>query len=177
MKPLIGDNSGALTPEERRSLFFDHARKVMVHKAAIKALQAEVKEQKKLASIDGFAASKLDHFVKCMDVEDKQKPVDKHKSDHENLVWLGMIKESSGDLFDTDRVSKEHLAYQAGYLAGAVEADDFDSGYSLGSAEDKEWHRGYKEGRAEQDKLVASVAEKRKAAQASEPDGTDHFPE
>jgi hypothetical protein len=174
---LIGDNSMKLTEEERRSLFFDHARKIMGHRAQIKALQALVKDEKKLANIDGFASSKLDHFVKTMDVEDKQKPVDKLKSDQENLVWLGLIKQPSGDLFDADRVSKEQMAFQRGYLAGAVKADDFDSGYQLGSTEDKEWHRGYKEGVEEQEKIHASALAKKAASSAeSAPTGEDPFP-
>lgn len=175
-----GHNSGDLTDKERQALFAHHARKDIEITAKLKMLAEEKKANRKLANADGFSSAKLEHFTKAMSADDKQKPVNKHLSERENLIWLGLIQDDPrGDLL-ADRASKEERIFAAGQAAGLIAAERA-SGYDGGSVDDKTWLSGYDDGqRIVRENLEAAMTKKNAQRQASAreapPSEGDPFP-
>lgn len=156
-----------LTPLERQALFGHHVRKDLELEARIAALKAEKKAARKIATNDGFPSSKMDHYTKALSADDKQKPVDKHRSEKENLIWLGLIHdEPNGDLL-ADRATKEQRIFAAGQALGLVGGDRV-SNYDGGSADDKTWLSGYDDGQRILRDNLESAMNKRNAVKASE---------
>lgn len=177
MASKIGDNSKILTEKERLALFGHHVRTDIKLATEIEALKVEKKANRKLAQNDGFPASKLDHFVRVLSAEDKQKPVDKMRSERENLIWLGLIQDDpNGDLL-ADRATKEQRIFAAGQAIGLV-AGDRVSGYDGGSVDDKTWLSGYDDGQRIVRENLQSAMEKLNAEKATDqPPADDPFPE
>lgn len=144
MTAEAGHNS-ELTEKERQALFGHHVRRDIEIAAQIKTLTEQKKANRKLAQNDGFPSSKVDHFVKALNAEDKQKPVDRFKETRENLIWLGLIHDDpNGDLL-ADRATKEQKIFAAGQAIGLV-AGERVSNYAAASSEDKTWLSGYDDG-------------------------------
>jgi hypothetical protein len=176
----IGDNSDA---EKDRWFLFAHYHKTDREIAAkIKKLQAEKSSNRQNAKANGFPAAKLDHYLKSFMAEDHQKPVDKLKSDRENLEWLGFIPETSnGDLLkQMDRVDNEQLIRAKGFHAGMTELDRV-SGYDGGSSDDRIWLDSYDAGKAESKARIPDILKRIEAAASKEEapadvaDGEDPF--
>ncbi|UIY28730.1 hypothetical protein LZK73_18565 [Neorhizobium galegae] len=167
-----------LTDEERQKLFAHMFGKVLAADLARRAAAEDMKAVKKLAaSYDKtFTAQKFDHFLKCHFGEDDQKPVDRLKSDRENLEWAGIISPTSkGDLLaQVDRVDGEQLIQGKGYLAGLLKAPRV-SGYDAGHADDKLWLQSYDAGRAEADVGIPDIIARLEANNSKEepPAGSD----
>ena len=83
-----GHNS--ISPEDRPVLFAYYHRKDAKFHSEIKVLNEEKKANRQNAKASGFSSAKLDHYLKSSLAEDQQKPVDKLKSERENLEWLGL---------------------------------------------------------------------------------------
>lgn len=153
----IGDNSKA--ERERRVLFGYYHRKDRDIAAKIRELNEQKKSNRQNAKASGFPAAKLDHYLKSFLAEDQQKPVDKLKSETENLAWLGLIPDQSikGDLFTKgDRVDQEQLIQAKGFHAGLNGLDRV-SGYDAGSSDDKIWLASYDAGKAEYDTEIPDI--------------------
>lgn len=173
----IGDNTKA--ERERRILFAYYHKKDRDIAAKIKALNEEKKSNRQNAKASGFPSQKLDHYLKSFLSEDHQKPVDKLRSERENLEWLGYIPETTGGdlLKQADRVDGEQLIQAKGFHAGLTGLDRV-SGYDSGSADDKLWLESYDAGRKEYDTEIPDILARIEAAASKETppaDGEDPF--
>ncbi|MCA0341144.1 MAG: hypothetical protein LCH99_15635 [Proteobacteria bacterium] len=170
---IIGDNTKA--ERERRVLFGYYHRKDRDVAAEIRLLNEQKKANRQNAKAAGFPAAKLDHYLKSFLAEDQQKPVDKLKSETENLAWLGLIPDQSvkGDLFSTgDRVDKEQMIQARGFHAG-LNGQDRASGYDGGSADDKLWLASYDAGKAEYEAEIPNLLARAEAARTNEEPAPD----
>ncbi len=168
----VGDNSKA--DRERRVSFSYYHRKDRELAAKIRELNEQKKSNRQNAKAAGFPSQKLDHYLKSFQAEDQQKPVDKHRSERENLIWLGLIHEDpQGDLL-ADRASKEQLIAAQGFHAG-VNGLDRVSKYAAGSTEDKAWLESYDAGRKEYDTVIPDIMARINAEADKEapPEGED----
>lgn len=175
MMAEIGHNN-ELTDNERQALFGDHVRKDLKIREQIELLTVQKKANRKVAQNDGFPSSKIDHYVKALTAEDKQKPVDRHREQRENLIWLGLINDDpQGDLL-ADRATKEQRIFAAGQAIGLV-AGERASGYDAAGADDKTWLAGYDDGQRIVRENLESAMKKRAAAMNKEsPPPADPFP-
>lgn len=179
MSPAIGDNSSK-AEKERRVLFGHYHRKDRDIAAKIRELNEQKKSNRQNAKASGFPSAKLDHYLKSFMAEDQQKPVDKLKSETENLAWLGLIPDQSikGDLFSKgDRVDQEHMIRAKGYHAGLNGLDRV-SGYDAGSADDKLFLESYDAGKSEYDTELPDILARIQATSSKEepPSEDDPFP-
>lgn len=165
---LIGDNSDK-AERERRVLFAYYHKKDRDFAARIKALQGEKYSNRQQAKASGFPAQKLDHYLKSFNAEDEQKPVDKLKSERENLEWLGYIPATSGGdlLAQVDRVDNEQMIQAKGFHAGLTGLDRV-SGYDAGSADDKLWLESFDAGKKEYDAEIPDILARAEAASSKE---------
>lgn len=163
----IGDNSKA--ERERRVLFAYYHKKDRDIAARMKALAEEKKSNRQNAKASGFPAQKLDHYLKSFNAEDHQKPVDKLKSERENLEWLGYIPTTSqGDLLaQGDRVDGEQMIQAKGFHAGLTGLDRV-SGYDAGSSDDKLWLESFDAGRTEYETEIPDLLARAVAASTNE---------
>jgi hypothetical protein len=149
--PIAGDNK-RLSDEQRQKLFAYHFRKELAAETARRAAAADKSANRKLAkgADPTFTGQKFDHYLKAHFGEDDQKPVDRLKSDRENLEWLGLIPSTSGGdlLKQVDRVDREQLIRAKGYKAGMLGLDRV-SNYDGGSVDDKLWLESYDAGKTE----------------------------
>jgi hypothetical protein len=155
MTAVAGDNLKA--ERERRVQFSYYHQKDRDIAAKVRALNEEKKSNRQNAKAAGFASAKLDHYLKSFLAEDQQKPVDKLKTERENLVWLGLIPDTlQGDLLTSDRVDKEQMIAAKGFHAG-LNALDRVSHYDGGSADDRLWLDSYDAGRKEFDTVLPDI--------------------
>jgi len=170
MTALAGDNK-KLTPEQRQKLFAHHFRKELVAETKRREGAQEKSANRKLAkgADPTFTAQKFDHYLKGHFGEDDQKPVDRLKSDRENLEWLGLIPSTSGGdlLAQVDRVDKEQLVRAKGYKAGLLGLDRV-SGYDGGSSDDRLWLDSYDAGKTEYETEIPDIIAKIEAAASKE---------
>lgn len=175
MNAMIGDNADR---REDRILFAYYHRKDKAIVAQIRELNEEKKSNRQNAKASGFTSQKLDHYLKSFEAEDQQKPVDRLRSDRENLAWLGLIPDTSGDLLaQVDRVDNEGMIRAKGFHAGLTGMDRV-SGYDGGSVDDKMFLESYDAGKAEYDTELPDILARIEAAatnEAPEPDGEDPF--
>jgi hypothetical protein len=173
---MIGDNQNA--ERERRILFAHYHRKDREIARKVRALNEDKKANRQNAKAAGFSSAKLDHYLKSFDAEDQQKPVDKLRSDRENLAWLGLIPDTSGDLLaQVDRVDNEGMIRAKGYHAGLTGMDRV-SGFDGGSVDDKMWLESYDAGKAEYETEIPDIMARIQAEatkEAPEPTGEDPF--
>lgn len=154
----IGDNSEKAA-RERRILFGYYHRIDRDIAAKVRELNERKKSNRQNAKASGFPAQKLDHYLKSFMAEDQQKPVDKLRSETENLTWLGLIPDQSikGDLFTKgDRVDGEQMIQAKGFHAGLNGLDRV-SGYDGGSTDDKLWLASYDAGKAEYETAIPDI--------------------
>ncbi len=180
MTAAVGHNTEK-AERERRVLFAFYHKKDRELAAQIKALQAEKSSNRQNAKASGFPAQKLDHYLKSFNAEDHQKPVDKLKSERENLEWLGYIPATSGGdlLTQIDRVDGEQMIQAKGFHAGLTGLDRV-SGYEGGSVDDKLWLESYDAGKREYDTEIPDIMARITAAQSKEtpePTGGNPFPD
>ena len=173
MAAAVGHNTEK-AERERRVLFAFYHKKDRDLAAQIKALQAEKSSNRQNAKASGFPAQKLDHYLKSFNAEDHQKPVDKLKSERENLEWLGYIPATSGGdlLAQIDRVDNEQMIQAKGFHAGLTGLDRV-SGYDGGSVDDKLWLESYDAGKAEYDTEIPDIMARITAAQSKEEPSAD----
>jgi hypothetical protein len=171
-----------LTDEQRQLLFAYHFRKELAEETKRREANAAKSANRKLAKAADptFSGQKFDHYLKAHFGEDDQKPVDRLKSDRENLAWLGLIPSGDGkDLFSIgDRVDKEQLIRAKGYKAGLLGLDKV-SGYDGGSADDLLWRESYEAGKKEYETELPDIMAIVDAANSKEEpphaSGTDPF--
>ncbi|MBM7049700.1 hypothetical protein [Rhizobium lusitanum] len=173
MTAIAGDNTKA--DRERRVQFSYYHQKDRDIAAKIRALNEEKKSNRQNAKAAGFASAKLDHYLKSFLAEDQQKPVDKLKSERENLIWLGLIPDNpQGDLL-SDRADREQLVAAKGFHAGLNNLDRV-SGYDGGSSDDKHWLESYDAGKKEYDTTIPDILARAKAAASKEEPASDGDP-
>lgn len=147
-------HNSKLDDAQRQKLFAYHFRKELAEATVQKESAARKTANRKLAKAadPSFTGHKFDHYLKAHFGEDDQKPVDRLRSDRENLEWLGLIPSTSGGdlLAQIDRVDNEQLIQAKGYKAGLLGLDRV-SGYDGGSSDDKLWLSSYDAGKAEYD--------------------------
>lgn len=175
MAAIVNDTQKA--ERERRVMFSHYHQKDRDIAAQIRALNEIKKSNRQNAKASGFPAAKLDHYLKSFLAEDHQKPVDKLKSERENLIWLGYIHDDpQGDLL-ADRASGDQLIQAKGFHAGLNNLDRM-SGYSGGSSEDKLWLESYDAGKREYETEIPDILARIEAARTNEepaPSGDDPF--
>lgn len=164
---LVNDTDKAA--RERRILFSYYHQQHRTLEAQRKALGEQIKSVKQNAKASGFPAQKMDHYLKSFNAEDEQKPVDKLRSERENLEWLGYIPATSdGDLLaQGDRVDGEQMIAAKGFHAGLTCLDRV-SGYDAGSVDDKLWLESYDAGKAEYDTEIPDILARVQAAATNE---------
>jgi hypothetical protein len=124
-----------------------------------------------------FTAQKFEHYAKIHFGEDDQRPVDRLKSDRENLEWAGLIPPTTGGdlLAQADRVDREQLIQAKGFKAGLLDLDRV-SGYDAGSSDDKLFLASYDAGKAEYDTKVPDILARVQAAASKEEPASDGDP-
>jgi hypothetical protein len=140
-----------LTDDQRQKLFAYHFRKELAEETIRRESAGRKTANRKLAKAaePSFTGQKFDHYLKSHFGEDDQKPVDRLKSDRENLEWLGLIPSTKGDLFaQGDRVDQEAMVRAKGYKAGLLGLDRV-SGFDAASVDDKLFLESYDAGKAE----------------------------
>lgn len=157
----LGDNSGALTEDEEKALFFHHLRKREECNARIKEAQADKKAAGKLAQMDGLVLADLDYASRAMGAEDKKTITDRFGAFGKILSWLGLMPGYQSDMF-ADRMPAIERIEGEGELAGLA-ARERSSGYGPGSDEDQAWLRGYDRGQEIARDHLQSAMEKRNA--------------
>lgn len=182
MNAMIGDNTDK-AERDRRVLFADHFRKEIAEETKRRAAAAAKSANRKLAKAydPTFTAQKFEHYAKIHFGDDDQKPVDRLKSDRENLEWAGLIPPTSGGdlLAQVDRVDNEQMIAAKGFEAGLLNLERV-SGYDGGSSDDKLWLSSYDAGKAEYDTVLPDLMTRIQAEaskEAPEPDGDDPFAE
>jgi hypothetical protein len=171
----IGDNQKA--ERQFRVTFSYYHQTDRTIDAQIQGLLGQKKANRQNAKAAGIPSSKLDHYLKSFKAEDHQKPVDKLRSDRQNLAWLGYIHDDpQGDLL-ADRASGDQLIQAKGFHAGLNNLDRM-SGYAGGSAEDKLWLESYDAGKREYETEIPDILARIEAARTNEepaPSGDDPF--
>ena len=161
----VGHNSKK--DQERRLLFAHYHRIDRDLEFKRRALNEQKKANRQNAKAAGFPSSKLDHYLKSFLAEDQDKPVLRHQSDREDLMWLGLIPDSpQGDLL-ADRATKEQMIAAKGFHAGLTGLDRV-SGYDAGSADDKLWLESFDAGRAEYETEIPDILARINAAASKE---------
>jgi hypothetical protein len=143
-KPEAGDNIKA--ENERKALFFHHARKRIAHDAELEQVKNDRKLDGKLAQADGFVLDDIDYAIKAMNAEDKATISDSYVRHGEILEWLGMIPSFQPDMF-RDRMPAVERREKQGELAGLANKPR-ESGFSKGGEDDQAWLRGFDRGQA-----------------------------
>lgn len=175
MTTAAGHNTKA--ERERRVLFSHYHKKDRSIAAKIRELQEEKRANRQNAKANGFPDQKLDHYLKTFEAEDQQKPVDRLKSDRENLSWLGLIPDvSNGDLL-ADRATKEEMVRASGFHAGLTGLERR-SKYDGGSSDDKLWLESYDAGRQEFETEIPDILARidAEASKEAPPSDGDPFP-
>ena len=174
-------HNSKLNEGDRQKLFAYYFRKELSAETKRREAGAEKSANRKIAKASDatFTGQKFDHYLKAHFGEDDQKPVDRLKSDRENLEWLGLIPATSGGdlLRQGDRVDGEQLIQAKGYKAGLLSLDRV-SGYDAGSSDDKLWLESYDAGKREYDSEIPDIIARIEAARTNEepaPDSDDPF--
>lgn len=175
---MPGDNK-KLTPEQRQKLFAYHFRIELAAETERREAAARKTANRKVAKAADptFSGQKFDHYLKAHFGEDDQKPVDRLKSDRENLIWLGLIPDTSGDLLSqADRVDAEGMIRAKGYKAGMLGLDRV-SGFDAASSDDKLWLESYDAGKKEYDTDlpdIMAIVEAGKTKEEPQPEQSDN---
>lgn len=178
---MTAGSNTKLSDGERQKLFAYHLRKELSAETKRREAAAEKSANRKIAKAAdaSFTGQKFDHYLKAHFGDDDQKPVDRLKSDRENLEWLGLIPATSGGdlLAQGDRVDREQMIQAKGYKAGLLGLDKV-SGYDAGSSDDKLWRESYDAGKREYDTEIPDIMARVEAAMTKEepaPEGDDPF--
>jgi hypothetical protein len=176
---MTAGSNTKLSDAERQKLFAYHFRKELAAETKRREAAAEKTANRKVAKAADatFTGQKFDHYLKAHFGEDDQKPVDRLKSDRENLEWLGLIPTTSGGdlLAQVDRVDREQLIQAKGYKAGLLNLDRV-SGYDAGSSEDKLWLESYDAGKSEYETEIPDIMARIEAANSKEEAPSDGDP-
>jgi hypothetical protein len=176
--PTAGSNT-KLSDAERQKLFAYHFRKELAAETKRREAAAEKTANRKVAKAADptFTGQKFDHYLQAHFGEDEQKPVDRLKSDRENLEWLGFIPATSGGdlLMQADRVDGEQLIQAKGYKAGLLNLDRV-SGYDAGSSDDTLWLESYDAGKKEYETEIPDIMARIEAANSKEEPPSDGDP-
>lgn len=157
-----GHNSGDLTENERKALFFHHLRKRMAHNKELTEINAAKKADGKTAQADGVVLGNLDYAIKALGTDDKGIVTDRFMEQGEILTWLGLTPGFQTDMF-RDRAPAIEKIEKQGELAGLA-ALERSSGYGPGSDEGATWLRGYDNGqKIMRDNLEAAMTKKNAA--------------
>jgi hypothetical protein len=165
-----GHNS-TLGADDRFKLFVHHFKSDLADELALRAIKARKSANRKIAKGHDatFTAQKFDHYMKIHLGEDDQKPVDRLKSDRENLEWAGIIPPTTGGdlLAQADRVDREQMIRAKGFEAGMLGRDRV-SGYDGGSADDRLWLDSFDEGDKEFKADIPDILARVEAARTNE---------
>lgn len=159
-----GHNSGELNDAERKALFFHHLRKRMAHNASLAEINADKKEDGKLAQADGIVLGNLDYAIKALSAEEKTTITNSYVEHGEILTWLGLSSGFQSDMF-RDRAPAIEKIERAGELAGYA-AKERASGYEGKSDEDIRWLAAYDAAQAKMRDDLKAAMEKRNAEKA-----------
>ncbi len=141
--PKIGDNSGALTPEEERALFFSHFNKILRQDGIAKAARQQLGRLRKGAKADGIKLKNMDFALRCNELEDEGIVIDEFKAMAQVMKWMGLPVNFQAEMFE-DLAPLDERAYSAGALASAIGKTAI-SPHAPGSKPDQAWLRGFNE--------------------------------
>lgn len=178
---MVGSEGAKTINDKRQKLFAYYFRNELAAETERREATAKKSANRKVAKAADatFTGQKFDHYLKAHFGEDDQKPVDRLKSDRENLEWLGLIPSTKGDLLaKVDRVDKEGMIRAKGYKAGLLGLDRV-SGYDAGSVDDKMFLESYDAGKKEYETDLPEILKEVHAATTKEeppaPTGFDPF--
>lgn len=156
--------------DKRQKLFAYYFRKELAAETERRAAADKKSANRKVAKASDptFTGQKFDHYLKAHFGEDDQKPVDRLRSDRENLEWLGLIPSTKGDLLaKVDHVDKEGMIRAKGYKAGLLGLDRV-SGFDGGSADDKMFLESYDAGKKEYETDLPAILKQMEAETTKE---------
>ncbi len=139
--PEIGDNSGALTPEEKRALFFDHFNKILRQAGIAKAAREQLGRLRKAAKDDGIKLKNMDFALRCNELEDDGIVIDEFKAIAQVMKWMGLPVNFQAEMFE-DLAPLDERAYDAGAVASA-KGQPGRSPHAPGSEPDQAWLMGF----------------------------------
>ncbi len=137
----IGDNSGDLTPDEKRALFFHHFNRIFKQKALADAARKQLGRLRKDAKSDGINLKELDFALRCDALEDEKIVVDEFKGMVRVMKWMGLPVNFQAEMFE-DLTPLEDRAYAAGALASA-KGKPGSPPHAPGSEPHQAWMRGF----------------------------------
>ncbi len=160
----IGDNSGALTPEEERALFFNHFNKILRQDGIAKAARQQLGRLRKGAKADGIKLKNMDFALRCNELEDESIVVDEFKAMAQVMKWMGLPVNFQAEMFE-DLAPLGERAYNAGALASATGKTAI-SPHSPGSKPDQAWLKGFNEDGSARVKALGEAMKKNVSANA-----------
>lgn len=139
--PEAGHNSGDLTPDEKRALFFHHFNRIFKQKTIADAAREQLGRLRKDAKADGINPKEMDFALRCDALEDESIVVDEFKGMVRVMSWMGLPVNFQAEMFE-DLAPLEDRAYAAGALASAIGKTAI-SPHEPGSEPDQAWMRGF----------------------------------
>lgn len=164
---MTGHNSGQLTEDEDKALFFTHVRTRIADNSRIKTASEIKKDNSKKFQLDGYTAEEIDFTVRAMTASDKGKITDRWLSFGRILGWLGLASGFQADLFK-DRAPQIEKIRRDGENAGLA-ALERKSNFAPNSDEDLNWLEAYDGGQKiirdqTQAAMEKKVAERKRVA-------------
>lgn len=160
--PGIGDNSGELSDQDRKVLFFINRRQYLEALAAKKAADAKMKLIGKAikADLGEHGMLQIKAYEKAQTAEGKAELQAQQEAERQAMAWAGIPINTQLDIF-TDRMPVVERAARDGEEAG-LRGDTLSNPFAAespeGQAYAEAWHRG-------QSALFAGIRKKDEAAQ------------
>lgn len=143
--PAAGHNSGELTEDQTKKLFFTHLRPIKAKKEAIKKLVGELGNLFKVAKTDGFAKKKIEFALACEN-DDDDSMLQEHKWRIEIASWMMHPIGTQMEMFDgVDRRPAVDRAKAEGKKAG-LSGDSRQPPYDPSVPQHQAWLEGWHEG-------------------------------
>ncbi len=153
-----GHNSGELTIEEERALFFDHFNKILRQAGIAKAAREQLGRLRKAAKADGIDRKEMDLALRCNELEDDSILIDEFKDMAQVMKWMGLPVNFQAEMFD-DLAPLDERAYEAGAVASA-KGQPGRSPHAPGSEPDQAWLKGFNDDRQARLKALGDALKK-----------------
>ena len=153
-----GHNSGALTPDEERALFFNHFNKIVRQDGIVRASRKQLGQLRKEAKSDGINPREMDLALRINALEDDAVVVDEFKDMARVMSWMGLPVNFQASMFD-DLAPLDERARAAGAFASAAGKPGAPQ-HAPGSEPYKAWMRGYNDDGAARMKVIDGAMKK-----------------
>lgn len=147
-KVRIGDNSNALTPEERRSLLISGVGEINKFTAEKDSVVAKIRNARARLKAYNFSRDEVDFAIKLSKAKDGDAAeLDRWQRLHRIAQWYNHPIGYQVDMFgaEVDRTPANDRAFQAGLVAGSA-GQDRSPPYDPSSSQYQEWLQGWDRG-------------------------------